>query len=116
MRFCSNCGKPVNDTDKFCAVCGTPQYNVQQPYNPYSPVQNRTLNKQPNSHKWNSDKIRKMLPKMAIVIVSIVVVLIVLINCLNARGSMTASGAVKNYYSAINSRNGNKFLNAESCL
>lgn len=112
MRFCSNCGKPVNDTDKFCAVCGAPQYNVQQPYNPYSPVQNRTLNKQPNSHKWNSDKIRKILPKMAIVTVSIVVVLIVLINCLNARGSMTASGAVKNYYSAINSRNGNKFLKA----
>lgn len=35
-----------------------------------------------------------MLPKMAIVTVSIVVVLIVLINCLNTRGSMTASGAV----------------------
>lgn len=108
MRFCSKCGKPMGDADRFCAVCGTPQTNItyDKSYNPYSPVQNA------QNHRGNLDKIRKILPKIAIAAVSVIIVLVVLINCINVRGSMTASGAVKNYYSAINSRNGNKFLKA----
>lgn len=31
MAFCTNCGKPVDDTIRFCPACGAPQ-QPQQPY------------------------------------------------------------------------------------
>ena len=40
MAFCSNCGKPVDDTIRFCPSCGAPQQPVsQQPYQQPAPQQ-----------------------------------------------------------------------------
>lgn len=36
MDYCTQCGSPFHDTDKFCAACGSGKKAVQVPLVPYT--------------------------------------------------------------------------------
>ena len=45
--FCSNCGAPMKDNDKFCQVCGTPvQGQSAMPVTQQAPVNQQPVSKQ----------------------------------------------------------------------
>ena len=47
MAFCTNCGKPVDDTIRFCPACGAPQQPAPQQPAPQQPAPQQPVYQQP---------------------------------------------------------------------
>lgn len=139
MKFCSNCGKQMNDNERFCPACGTdsaagqPQPQVQpqpqpaaQPVYTYAaqpgqqPVQNNVQNPygQPVYATANQapakapSKLNKKLPLFAAGAVVVALLLVFFFRSVVGSGSITMKGAVKAYSNAIEAQSGKKMLNA----
>lgn len=131
MKFCSNCGKQMNDDERFCQACGAdsaaqpqqaaqPTYtyaapagqqttsnNAQNPYGqPVYAAGNQTAQTKPA--KFNN----KMLPVYAAAAVLAILLIVFFFRSVVGSGSLTMKGAVKAYGKAIEAQSGKKMLNA----
>ena len=125
MKFCSNCGKQMNDDERFCQACGAdsaaqPTYtyaapagqqttsgNAQNPYGqPVYAAGNQTAQTKPA--KFNN----KMLPVYAAAAVLVILLIVFFFRSVVGSGSLTMKGAVKSYGKAIEAQSGKKMLNA----
>lgn len=131
MKFCSNCGKQMNDDERFCQACGAdsaaqpqqaaqPTYtyaapagqqttsnNAQNPYGqPVYAAGNQTAQTKPA--KFNN----KMLPVYAAAAVLVILLIVFFFRSVVGSGSLTMKGAVKAYGKAVEAQSGKKMLNA----
>ncbi|MDD6234784.1 MAG: zinc-ribbon domain-containing protein [Lachnospiraceae bacterium] len=131
MKFCSNCGKQMNDDERFCQACGAdsaaqPQQQAQPTYtyaapagqqptasnnaqNPYGQPVYAAGNQTPQT---KPSKLNKMLPVYAIGAVLVALLLVFFFRSVVGSGSLTMKGAVKSYSKAIEAQSGKKMLNA----
>lgn len=131
MKFCSNCGKQMNDDERFCQACGAdsaaqPQQAAQPTYTYAAPVgQQTTSNNAQNPYgqpvyaagnqtaqtkpaKFNN----KMLTVYAAAAVLVILLIVFFFRSVVGSGSLTMKGAVKSYGKAIEAQSGKKMLNA----
>ena len=137
MKFCSNCGKQMNDDERFCQACGAdsaaqpqqvaqPQQAAQPTYTYAAPAgQQTTSNNAQNPYgqpvyaagnqtaqtkpaKFNN----KMLPVYAAAAVLVILLIVFFFRSVVGSGSLTMKGAVKSYGKAIEAQSGKKMLNA----
>lgn len=139
MKFCSNCGKQMNDDERFCQACGAdsaaqPQQAAQsqqaaQPTYTYTYAapagQQTTSNNAQNPYgqpvyaagnqtaQTKPAKFNnKMLPVYAAAAVLVILLIVFFFRSVVGSGSLTMKGAVKSYGKAIEAQSGKKMLNA----
>ena len=131
MKFCSNCGKQMNDDERFCQACGAdsaaqPQQAAQPTYTYAAPAGQQTTSNNPQNPygqpvyaagnqtaqtkpaKFNN----KMLPVYAAAAVLVILLIVFFFRSVVGSGSLTMKGAVKAYGKAVEAQSGKKMLNA----
>lgn len=140
MKFCSNCGKQMNDDERFCQACGAdsaaqPQ-QVAQPQQAAQPQQPTYTYAAPAGQQTTSGNAQnpygqpvyaagnqtaqtkpakfnnKMLPVYAAAAVLVILLIVFFFRSVVGSGSLTMKGAVKSYGKAIEAQSGKKMLNA----
>ena len=121
MKFCSNCGTQLEDSVKFCGGCGAAQ-EVAQPQQNFTyeqPVANTQPAQSNGGFNGVIEKGKKitggkiwLLPVALVAVIFVVWFVIFFFRTIIGSGAATMTGAVKNYYKAMEDLDAKDYINA----